>query len=56
MYLATACVVNTLGPVLALPVVLVVMQRGVILREEGYLERRFGAEYLAYKARVRRWL
>ena len=56
MYLATACVVNTLWPVLALPVVLVVMQRGVILREEEYLERRFGAEYLAYKARVRRWL
>jgi hypothetical protein len=28
----------------------------VIQREERYLERRFGAEYLAYKASVRRWL
>jgi len=27
-----------------------------IAREEAYLERRFGDEYLAYKARVRRWL
>src|SRR5262250_1344112 len=28
----------------------------VIPREEQYLERKFGAQYLAYKASVRRWL
>lgn len=28
----------------------------VIPREEEYLERRFGAQYLSYKASVRRWL
>jgi protein-S-isoprenylcysteine O-methyltransferase Ste14 len=36
--------------------VLFVMHYGVILREEAYLERRFGEEYLRYKERVRRWL
>ncbi len=40
----------TLMPALA------VMHYGVILREERYLERKFGQEYLAYKAQVRRWL
>jgi protein-S-isoprenylcysteine O-methyltransferase Ste14 len=29
---------------------------GVISREERYLERKFGAAYLSYKGRVRRWL
>ena len=28
----------------------------VIPREEQYLERRFGAEYLDYKKSVRRWI
>ncbi len=35
---------------------LVVMHYGVIAREERYLERKFGKEYLDYKASVRRWL
>ena len=43
--------------VLALVVpALVVMQHGVIRREERYLERRFGAAYLDYRRRVRRWI
>ena len=39
-----------------LPFVLVVMQRTVIEREERYLERKFGRDYLQYKQRVRRWV
>lgn len=33
-----------------------VMHYGVILREEAYLERRFGTVYTDYKAKVRRWI
>jgi len=40
---------------LLLPAV-VMVDRFVIAREEAYLRRRFGAEYDAYTARVRRWL
>ena len=36
--------------------VLVIMQVGVIHREERYLENKFGQVYLEYKASARRWL
>ena len=35
---------------------LIVMRRGVIDREEAYLDLKFGDDYRAYKARVRRWI
>ncbi len=41
---------------LLLPVALFVIHRGVIEREERYLERVFGEDYLSYKTRVRRWV
>jgi protein-S-isoprenylcysteine O-methyltransferase Ste14 len=47
---------NSLSVILPLPLVLYVIQREVIGREERYLERTFGEEYLEYKARVRRWV
>jgi protein-S-isoprenylcysteine O-methyltransferase Ste14 len=47
---------NALWAVLLLPAVLLVIQREVIRREERYLERTFGEEYLNYKTSVRRWV
>ena len=41
---------------LALPVAVAIIDRAVIAREERYLERAFGEEYLAYKHSVRRWV
>lgn len=41
---------------LLLPVVVVVTHFGVVLREEAFLEQRFGDVYREYKRRVRRWL
>lgn len=35
---------------------LVIMRYGVIAREEAYLDGKFGDSYVAYKAKVRRWL
>src|SRR3712207_367043 len=56
LYLGIAVLRNALWAVLLLPLALYVIQREVIGREERYLERAFGEEYLEYKAKVRRWV
>ena len=56
IYAGIATIAKALWAILLLPVALLVIQRGVIEREERYLERKFGEEYLRYKARVRRWI
>jgi protein-S-isoprenylcysteine O-methyltransferase Ste14 len=56
IYAGIAALRNSLWAILLLPAVLAMMQRTIIAKEERYLERRFGEEYLRYKGRVRRWL
>jgi protein-S-isoprenylcysteine O-methyltransferase Ste14 len=56
VYLGLAAGFASLGMLALLPAVLLVMVRGVIRREERYLEGKFGAAYRDYKAQVRRWL
>lgn len=48
--------IDSLWVVATLLAAIAVMAWFVIPREERYLESRFGAEYLDYKACVRRWL
>ena len=56
IYAGIACRANALPAAMLLPGVLAVVQKGVIEREERYLERKFGGEYIRYKGRVRRWI
>ncbi len=56
IYAGIAVLRNSLWAVVLLPLAMFVIQREVMGREERYLERTFGEEYLDYKARVRRWI
>jgi protein-S-isoprenylcysteine O-methyltransferase Ste14 len=55
-YFGFAIMLTSMWVLLLLIPVLAILQRGVVLREEVYLERQFGDAYRKYKARVPRWL
>jgi protein-S-isoprenylcysteine O-methyltransferase Ste14 len=56
LYTGISILVNTLWTILLLPAIFIMIRKGVIDREERYLERKFGEQYLRYKASVRRWI
>lgn len=56
IYLGAVVVFNSLWMLLFLAPVLGLIRYGVIAREERYLERKFGEEYLDYRERVGRWM
>ena len=55
IYLGIAFVSREYWLLLLFPVIQTVCHFGVVRKEEEYLERKFGARYLDYKARVPRW-
>lgn len=55
IYAGSSLAAGRVWPLLLLPAVLALVNRGVIAREERYLDRRFGAAYREYAARVPRW-
>ena len=56
VYLGIALWFGIFWALILLPAVMALIQRYVIIREEQYLERKFGGAYLKYKADVRRWI
>jgi protein-S-isoprenylcysteine O-methyltransferase Ste14 len=56
VYIGIALLAEAVWVLAPLPFVLSAIDRGVIAREERYLQRKFGREYLDYKMTVRRWI
>lgn len=56
LYVGLTLWFDALWPLALLPFVILTVRYGVISREERYLERKFGRDYLTYKTRVRRWI
>ena len=55
MLLVMALLANSGWFYLSVPLLFATLHFGVVLREERYLEGKFGDEYSSYKNRVRRW-
>lgn len=51
-----ALVADSLWLAAMVPLLAIILQKGVIEPEESYLETNFGEEYLRYKRQVRRWI
>jgi len=56
LYIAVALALDSWWSLLLLPVVVVIVDRWVIAREERYLTRAFPHDYDEYRRTVRRWL
>jgi protein-S-isoprenylcysteine O-methyltransferase Ste14 len=55
IFLGLSLVVNTWWGIVLLFPVLIIMHWGVVLREERYLDQKFGASYQEYRSKVRRY-
>src|SRR4029434_8133859 len=56
LYLGLTLAFNTWWGIVVLVPVLIIMHRGVVQREERYLEQKFGETYRQYRSKVRRYL
>jgi protein-S-isoprenylcysteine O-methyltransferase Ste14 len=56
LYLGLTLAFNTWWGIVVLVPVLIIIHRGVVLREERYLEQKFGETYRQYRSKVRRYL
>ena len=56
VYLGMAIAGQSVWALILLPIVLAIIQRQAIEPEETFLEKCFGADYIRYKEKVRRWI
>jgi protein-S-isoprenylcysteine O-methyltransferase Ste14 len=56
IFIGLTLIMNTWWGILALIPLLLVMHNAVVLREERYLEEKFGESYRHYRSQVRRYL
>jgi len=56
IYLGLTLAFNTWWGIVVLVPLLIIMHRGVVLREERYLGEKFGESYRQYRSKVRRYL
>ena len=56
IFLGIAFYANSPWYLFVFPLFFLALDFGVIRREEAYLERKFGDEYVRYKQKVRRWI
>ena len=56
VYIGVTLLMQSVWPLLFAPLVWGLMRYAVIAHEEAHLKAKFGAQYLVYRRRVRRWL
>jgi protein-S-isoprenylcysteine O-methyltransferase Ste14 len=56
VYVGIALIKGNWWTFILIPLVIFVINQLVIIKEENYLERAFGQEFLDYKNKVRRWI
>ena len=56
LHVGVALVLGSLWVLLMVVPAVVAVHWGIVLREERYLEAKFGEEYRSYAAKVRRWV
>jgi protein-S-isoprenylcysteine O-methyltransferase Ste14 len=56
IYVGLAFLIGNWWTLLFVPLLVVLINKLIILKEESYLERAFGAAFIEYKKKVRQWL
>ena len=56
IYLGLSCLIGNWWNIILLPLLFLIIQEYIIKKEEKYLFRKFGQEYIDYKLQVRRWI